>query len=100
MVGTPGRATKAMSPQQRRRWLVGACIVVAAIVAASVAFGLSKDNPPSRGCVEVTLAGSVGGPDVEHCGLQARRYCAGAPRMTEPDRDIVEAACRKAGIPD
>jgi hypothetical protein len=75
---------------------VGALIAVGVI--AGLAVALTADSPrPPKGCVSVTVASSLGGAPVQHCGADARAWCASYKRSDLGNAvlaDAVRSACR------
>jgi hypothetical protein len=76
-------------------------LVLVGVVVLVISIGTSAQKSAS-GCVDVTIAGPIGGEELNRCGAQARSLCAslGHPGgiTGAPAQDVAQA-CRKAGLP-
>jgi hypothetical protein len=87
------------SHQRRWAWGIGAALIVSGLGGGvwAAAEGSSHKAGP---CVSVVLASSTGGIDLEHCGTNARNWCA----SKRPDGSNaaanaeIWAACRRDGL--
>ena len=88
-----------LSPRQKRVLLIiGVVIVVAA--AAGTIWGALQSDPyqtSSRGCISVTIPGSIGGEFVHDCGSAAKAVCRGAYAGSDPVSLAERPACERAG---
>ncbi len=102
----PDHANAVLTPRRlgtREKWMVGgvlsAVLVVALVVAISIG---SSGHSNGNGCVDVTVAGPIGGEEIYQCGAKARSLCASVNHpggfVGAPGRDIANA-CRKVGLP-
>jgi hypothetical protein len=92
------RIRRRLSP--RERWMVGG--VLGAVVALAIALivALALPGPKSsRGCIYLTIAGSVGAQYIYHCGAEAQGLCRTAARPGAVGGPALIAECRKAGLP-
>jgi hypothetical protein len=80
----------------------GVLAAVAALMVAVVISIAATGHKTGNGCIDVTVAYSIGGQEFYRCGAGARALCSdvvapggfsGQPAVT------VAAACRKAGLP-
>jgi len=78
--------------------VVGAVVLAATI--AITAWVVTHDrNPVSRnGCINVVVAGSLGGQLVHACGADARALCTSERGHTDVTALRILPACREAGI--
>jgi hypothetical protein len=77
-------------------------VVAAVIAAAAAVWALTEHSSPydrSRdGCVNVTIASSMGG-GIEHaCGTAAQDWCRAVATRHDAHAEAVQTECRKAGI--
>jgi hypothetical protein len=101
----PGHGQSIASPrrlQRRERWFVrGAALAVAILAVAVVVSLASGGTKVGKGCIDVTLASSLGGQPVTGCGAKARAICAavGTPDgyTGNPGR-LVAQRCRAAHL--
>jgi hypothetical protein len=94
--------TDPLTPRERRAiWVVGAILVVAIAVGATVWEATGRSSSSVRSgqiCVTVTMASSMGG-GVEHaCGAAAREWCRAADVRHDAHAEAVQAQCRVEGI--
>jgi len=78
-------------------------VVAIVIVAAALAIGAwtatHSGTPASRkGCINLVVAGSLGGQLVHACGANARELCASERGHTDVTALRILPACREAGI--
>ena len=97
------RAEAQMRPLARReKFLAGGVGGVLAIVLAVVLIVslTHKDRTSAHGCIAVSLAYSMGGTQIYHCGAAARRMCAdvGQPGLSGAAGRDTAIQCRKAGL--
>jgi hypothetical protein len=91
-------ATPLSTRERRTMRLVGVALLVAAI-AVGTWIATHNDGPVSRkGCINVAVAGSLGGVLLHRCGAQARSLCAGERSHPDVIASVVLPACRRAGI--
>lgn len=69
-------------------------------LAMLVAVSLVVSSAPARGCIQVTIASSLGGQPLSGCGARARSICAAAARgaYSPSATDALLTACRRAGL--
>jgi hypothetical protein len=93
------RATPtALAPHQRRwAWVLAAAIVVPGV---GVGVWAATATGSNGSCVTVVLAGPIGGEDLQHCGADARKWCAEEAAMPSADNIAAKAraACRRSGF--
>jgi hypothetical protein len=90
--------TPALAPHQRRwAWVLAAAIAVPGVGVGVWAATATGSKGP---CVTVVLAGPIGGEDLEHCGADARKWCATEAALASGDNIAaqVRAACRRSGF--
>jgi type II secretory pathway component PulM len=95
-VNTPLRR---LTPRERGVLIAGSAITAAAILVLLVLPKSSSPPSPERGCIQVNVAGRVGGEPVSACGQEARALCARSARFDVPRSRTILAACREQGIP-
>jgi hypothetical protein len=103
----PGHAQAIRTPRQvgRREKVVVAVMLataIAVVVAVLVSFATSSSHKSANGCVDVTIAGDVGGTEIYRCGEPARELCQTALRpgvFAPASAQEVAGQCRKAGLP-
>jgi hypothetical protein len=88
---------------RRERMLVRGvlALIAAAAVAVGVAVGFASSSPAGRGCIDVTVASSIGAQPISGCGTRARSLClqVGDGGFTGTTASLVASACRRAGVP-
>jgi hypothetical protein len=76
----PGHGQSIASPrrlQRRERWFVGSAALVVAILAIAVVVSFATGGSRAgKGCIDVTVASSLGGQPVTGCGAKARAICS------------------------
>jgi len=84
----------------RERLGLGAVGALTAALAALVVIALASSGAPGRGCVQVTIASSLGGQPLSGCGARARSICAAAAggAYAPAAAEAVLSACRRAGL--
>jgi hypothetical protein len=87
----------------RERWMIASVlgIVAAAVVALVISFASSVQSS-GHGCIHVTVEYVTGGTQIDHCGAQARAFCASVGRPGGESGAVgraVASECRKAGLP-
>jgi hypothetical protein len=87
---------------RRERMLVRAVLAAAALlVLVAVASLVVSTAPARRGCIDVTIASSLGGQPISGCGARARSLCRQVGLrggFTAADGAVVAAACRRSGL--
>jgi hypothetical protein len=77
-------------------------VLAAAIAVPGVGVGVwAVTATGSKGsCVTVVLAGPIGGEDLQHCGADARKWCAAEAPLAAGDNVAAQAraACRRSGF--
>lgn len=76
----------------------GTAVMVAAILALILATAGDSRPGPSPGCIEVVVAGRVGGEPVNACGAEAKAICARSAQFDVPRSHTIVDACLEAGI--
>ena len=94
--------TDPLTPRERRVMLIVAG-VVAAVVAAGVAVWAMTSHSSTYdrsgdGCVNVSIASSMGGGLEHACGAAARDWCHAVAAQRGVHAEAVQAQCRVAGI--
>jgi hypothetical protein len=83
--------------------MVRGVLAVVAVLAVVLAVSLATSGKSSaNGCIYATIPGPVGAQEVNQCGSRARETCrsAAAPgEFTPQAARVIEAQCRKAGLP-
>ncbi len=74
---------------------LAAAALAAAAIGAYVHF--TRASSSEAGCVNVTLASTMGGATIHKCGAAAARFCR--LDLAGPGSTQVAAACRRAGYP-
>jgi hypothetical protein len=82
--------------------LIAVGVVVGVIAAGSTAWVMtghsSTYDRSGDGCVNVTIASSMGGALEHACGTAARDWCRAAYAQHDAHAEAVQAQCRVAGI--
>jgi hypothetical protein len=78
--------------------LIVAGVVAAVIAASAAAWALTSHERPGDGCVNVSIASSMGGAVERACGASARDWCRAASAQHDAHAVVVQAQCRGAGI--
>ena len=99
-----GSEAQRVRPLARRERLlaVGVGGVLALALATVLILSLTHaDRRSGHGCIEVSLAYSMGGTQDYRCGAAARAECSAVnrPGLTGHGRQVVAQACRRAGLP-
>jgi hypothetical protein len=90
----------ALSPRGKRI----VYLIVAALVAVGVAFGVwsavSSDrySGSANGCVNVLIAGATGGATLHYCGAQAKTFCRSAFENSDHVSMLARPQCDDAGL--
>jgi hypothetical protein len=89
-----------VAPHQRR-WMgvIGALVLLSGVGVG--VWALTESGGPAGPCVTVVLASSTGGIYLEHCGADARRWCASEATVASQNAvaaSKIRAACRRAGF--
>jgi hypothetical protein len=86
---------------RRERWLLRSVGALTAAIVLLVVLALVQSSAARRGCVEITIASSLGGQPLSGCGSHARAICAGAGSegYSGSAREAVRSACARAGLP-
>jgi hypothetical protein len=101
-----GHAAAVFSPRRlgrRERWMIASvlALVLAGVVVLVISIGSSGQKSGS-GCLDVTIAGPIGGEELYRCGAEARSLCASVGHhggITGAPANDVAQACRKLGLP-
>jgi hypothetical protein len=75
--------------------LLAVCILGAGVYGLVHGFGSRKSAP---GCIDVTVASTLGGADLHACGHAAKAICA-SPGAGQAHNDDLRQACRREGYP-
>jgi hypothetical protein len=82
--------------------LIVAVVVAAVIAAAATAWALTSHSSTYErsgdGCVNVSIASSMGGALEHACGAVARGWCQAVSVQHDARAQAVQAQCRLAGI--
>jgi len=90
--------TEPLTGRERRVMVIATGVVAAAIAVGAAAWALTTHERSEDGCVNVSIASSMGGA-VEHaCGAAARDWCHAASVQHDAHALAVQAQCRAAGI--
>ncbi len=96
----PGHFGESLSP--RGKWVLGLIGVVLVAVLAGVGVwsvvGKSDYGPSRDGCVNLTVASSMGGAVIHDCGAKARTLCKSAFSRDDALARQTRAQCRLAGL--
>jgi len=96
MVGHSQRLAQPLTRGQQR---VIALVLVALLAVATWAITRSSSTPVSHnGCVNVVLAGSMGGGLLQQCGSAARTLCQTEFARTDEFARLIQPACDRAGL--
>lgn len=101
MVGQQKRLSQPL--RTPRAGKIAAVAVAASLLAALLAvlvIGLAGGSARGAGCIEVTLASTLGGAVTHACGAHARDICAApaeSPLMAA--HGVLRQACDRAGLP-
>jgi hypothetical protein len=94
--------TDPLTPGERRAMLIAVGVVVGVIAAGSTAWVMtghsSTYDRSGDGCVNVTIASSMGGALEHACGTAARDWCRAVYAQHDAHAEAVQAQCRVAGI--
>jgi hypothetical protein len=96
---SPGRgpnATDRRRSSARERLISAALGALAAALLVVGALAVIQPRAPRRGCIDVTIASSLGGQPLAGCGARARALCAEAARGGYGSG--VLAACARADL--
>lgn len=97
----PRRESQREMSRRRRLLALSIVLVLAAGGLAAGAWALfaqGTSGNPANGCVRVVLPSSIGGRTEEHCGTDARGWCAGEAHASGPLAARARLACREAGF--
>jgi hypothetical protein len=82
--------------------LITTGVVAAVIAAGAAAWALTSNSSGYQrsgdGCVNVSIASSMGGAIEHACGAAARDWCRAASSQRDAHAEAVQAQCRAAGI--
>lgn len=106
MVMPPGHGQtvatgRTISAREKRLLIAVAAALVSLLAVVVISIGLGGQTS-AHGCIYATIPGPVGAQQVDQCGVQARDTCrsAAAPgSYTAQAARVIEAECRKAGLP-
>lgn len=94
--------TDPLTPGERRAMLMVTGVVVGVIAAGAMAWAISGHSSTydrsGDGCVNVTIASSMGGGLEHACGAAARDWCRAVYAQHDAHAEAVQAQCRVAGI--
>jgi hypothetical protein len=93
-----GRAATTRREQLILRGVLFGVLALALVVIVSLASGSSTAR---RGCIDVTIASSLGGQPIAGCGARARSLCRQVNvrgGFTAVAGAAVAAACRRSGL--
>ncbi len=103
MVGHSKRLAQPLTPRQKRGMAISLVVVLLAVLGATVyavvnqnsgSFGASHD-----GCVNLTVASSLGGALIHQCVSAARTFCRHAQTHTDTLSLQARPQCVLAGFP-
>jgi len=92
MEGQWRRSATPIARRDRRLIFILAALAAVGSVAAIV-IALTRGSSHA-GCVTVTVASTMGGATVRHCGADARRFC-----RQQPQGGSIAAQCARLGYP-
>ena len=102
----PGHAQTVFARRRftrREKWILSSVLATVAALAVVVVIAIATAEPKSaNGCVNVTVASSMGAQPLAGCGAKARSMCklAGSPGgYTGSLARALDTECRKAGLP-
>lgn len=94
--------TDPLTPRERRVILTVMGVVAAVIAAGATAWAVTSHSTvydqSGGGCVNVSIASSMGGGLEHACGAAARDWCRTVYAQTDAHAKAVQAQCRIAGI--
>ena len=90
--------TEPLSGRERRVMLIVTGVVAAVIAAGATAWALTGHERSEQGCVNVSIASSMGGAVERACGEAARDWCRAASAQHDTHAVAVQVRCRDAGI--
>jgi hypothetical protein len=92
--------TDPLTPGERRRMIIVAGILAAAVIVGATVWALLAHSSKSDGdtCVTVASASSMGGGLERACGQAARDWCHASYAQRDIHAEAVQAQCRAAGI--
>jgi len=92
------RVNVPLGRRERLVVIVGVAVTVLAIVAAILATAGRSRPEPGPGCIRASIAGVMGGSELNLCGEHAKRYCAQHAVGGDPNSAAIRASCRDAGL--
>jgi hypothetical protein len=99
LVGQSRRLATPLTGRERRVMATVGVVVALAVVAIGAWLATHDSSPVSRdGCLNVIVAGSLGGQLLHECGAAARSLCANEKGHDDALAATVLPACREAGI--
>jgi hypothetical protein len=99
LVGQSRRLATPLTGRERRAMKLAGTVLLAVTIAVAIWSFTHDHYPVSRdGCINVGVAGSLGGQLVHACGADARELCASERRQHDVTALLILPACRKAGI--
>jgi len=94
--------TDPLTPTQRRTMLIAVGVFVGVIAVGTTAWVMtdhsSNYDRSGNGCVNVTIASSMGGALEHACGTAARDWCRAVHAQHDAHAEAVQVQCRVAGI--
>ncbi len=94
--------TDPLTPRDRRTMLIVMCVVAVLIAVGAAVWVLTSrfytHERPGDGCVNLSIASSMGGALEHACGSAARDWCRAASVQHDAHAEAVQARCRVAGI--
>jgi hypothetical protein len=99
LVGQSRRLATPLTAGERRAMKLAGALLLAATIAVAIWSLTHGSHFVSRdGCINVGVAGSLGGQLVHACGANARALCASERGHSDVTALLILPACRKAGI--
>jgi hypothetical protein len=99
LVGHSRRLATPLGAGERRLTKVLGALAIAALIGVIVIVVMNHRGLTSRnGCINTTVAGSLGGQLVHACGAQARSLCASERGRGDATAQTILAACREAHV--
>jgi len=99
LVGQSRRLATPLTVRERRALATIGALLVTGVGAIGAWIATHDSAPASRnGCINVVVAGSLGGQPLHVCGGDARSLCARERERPDAIAGTVLPACRQAGI--
>jgi hypothetical protein len=89
-----------LTPRRKRTLAIAGAAVLLIFGGVAVWAAVAPDalSGSAKGCVNITVPGSMGGETFHYCGAQARSVCHDAFASSEPISPYARPACRAAGL--